>query len=206
MNVDIAALRAKQLRRGARPRIEQTGVFAKPKRTTLSVTGKLGREPSLAALKDGLVKIGANELPLTFALAQKPMKVHLGKTTLDLAKLRELLPPDKPALSGKLAVDGFDRAKGFGESGKHGLAGGRELNPSAVSREQPLPCRFLKLPDALAHCAWCKRKLMSRLFHLSNARHSDKSVQQCEAPDHEKSLAQLNSTAKSIACGSLVSA
>jgi uncharacterized protein involved in outer membrane biogenesis len=89
-------------------RIEQTGVFAKPKRTTLSVTGKLGREPSLAALKDGLVKIGANELPLTFALAQKPMKLHLGKTTLDLANLRELLPPDKPALSGKLAVDGFD--------------------------------------------------------------------------------------------------
>jgi uncharacterized protein involved in outer membrane biogenesis len=89
-------------------RIEQTGVFAKPKRTTLSVTGKLGREPSLAALKDGLVKIGANELPFTFALAQKPMKVHLGKTTLDLAKLRELLPPDKPALSGKLAVEGFD--------------------------------------------------------------------------------------------------
>ena len=89
-------------------RIEQTGVFAKPKRTTLSVTGKLGREPSLAALKDGLVKIGANELPLTFALGQKPMKLHLGKTTLDLANLRELLPPDKPALSGKLAVDGFD--------------------------------------------------------------------------------------------------
>ena len=89
-------------------RIEQTGVFAKPKRTTLSVTGKLGREPSLAALKDALVKIGANELPLTLSLAQKPMKVHLGKTTLDLAKLRELLPPDKPALSGKLAVEGFD--------------------------------------------------------------------------------------------------
>ena len=89
-------------------RIEQTGVFAKPKRTTLSVTGKLGREPSLAALKDALVKIGSNELPLTLALAQKPMKVHLGKTTLDLAKLRELLPPDKPALSGKLAVEGFD--------------------------------------------------------------------------------------------------
>ena len=27
---------------------------------------------------------------------------------MDLAKLRELLPPDKPALSGKLAVEGFD--------------------------------------------------------------------------------------------------
>ena len=89
-------------------RIEQNGVFAKPKRTTLSVTGKLGREPSLAALKDGLVKIGSNELPLTFALAQKPMRVRLGKTTLDLANLRELLPPDKPPLKGKLAVDGFD--------------------------------------------------------------------------------------------------
>ena len=89
-------------------RIEQNGVFAKPKRTTLSVTGKLGRDPSLAALKDGLVKIGSNELPLTFALAQKPMKLHLGKTTLDLANLRELLPPDKPPIKGKLAVDGFD--------------------------------------------------------------------------------------------------
>ena len=60
-------------------RIEKTGVFAKPKRTTLSVTGKLGREPSLAALSEALVKIGANELPLGLELDQKPMKVHLRK-------------------------------------------------------------------------------------------------------------------------------
>jgi AsmA protein len=89
-------------------RVEQTGVFAKPKRTTLSVTGKLGKEASPAALREALVKIGQNELPLTLDLAKQPIKVHLGKTTLDLAKLRELLPPDKPALSGKLAVQGFD--------------------------------------------------------------------------------------------------
>jgi len=89
-------------------RVEQTGVFAKPKRTTLSVTGKLGKEASLAALREALVKIGANELPLTLELAKQPMQVRLGKTTLDLAKLRELLPPDKPPLSGKVAVQGFD--------------------------------------------------------------------------------------------------
>jgi hypothetical protein len=89
-------------------RVEQTGVFAKPKRTTLSVTGKLGKEASIAALRDALVKIGANELPLTLDLAKQPLQVHLGKTTLDLAKLRELLPPDKPPLSGKVAVQGFD--------------------------------------------------------------------------------------------------
>jgi AsmA protein len=89
-------------------RVEQNGMFAKPKRTTLSVTGKLGKEPSLAALREALVKIGQNELPLTLELAKQPMKVHLGKTTLDLAKLRELLPPDKPSLSGHLAVQGFD--------------------------------------------------------------------------------------------------
>jgi AsmA protein len=89
-------------------RVEQNGLFAKPKRTTLSVTGKLGKEASPAALRDALVKIGQNELPLTLDLAAKPMKVHLGKTTLDLAKLRELLPPDKPALAGRLAVQGFD--------------------------------------------------------------------------------------------------
>ncbi|MFI5317047.1 MAG: AsmA family protein [Myxococcota bacterium] len=89
-------------------RVEQAGVFAKPKRTTLSVTGKLGKEPSLAALREALVKIGQNELPLSLELAKQPMKAHLGKTTLDLAKLRELLPPDKPALSGRLAVQGFD--------------------------------------------------------------------------------------------------
>jgi len=89
-------------------RVEQSGVFAKPKRTALSVTGKLGKEPSAAALRDALVKIGQNELPLTLELAKKPMKVHLGKTTLDLAKLRELLPPDKPPLAGRVAVEGFD--------------------------------------------------------------------------------------------------
>jgi AsmA protein len=89
-------------------RVEQKDVFAKPKRTTLSVTGKLGKEASLAALREALVKIGQNELPLTLDLVKQPMKVHLGKTTLDLAKLRELLPPDKPALSGRLAVQGFD--------------------------------------------------------------------------------------------------
>jgi hypothetical protein len=89
-------------------RVEQTGVFAKPKRTTLSVTGKLGKEASPAALREALVKIGQNELPLTLELAKKPMKVHLGKTTLDLAKLRELLPPDKPPLGGRVKVEGFD--------------------------------------------------------------------------------------------------
>src|SRR5262249_50288791 len=31
-----------------------------------------------------------------------------GKTTLDLAKLRELLPPDKPPLGGRVQVEGFD--------------------------------------------------------------------------------------------------
>jgi hypothetical protein len=89
-------------------RVEQTGVFAKPKRTTLSVTGKLGKEASLAALREALVKIGQNELPLTLELAKQPMKVHLGKTSLDLAKLHELMPPEKPSLAGKLAVSGFD--------------------------------------------------------------------------------------------------
>ncbi len=89
-------------------RVEQKDLFAKPKRTTLSVTGKLGKEASLAALREALVKIGQNELPLTLELAKQPLKVHLGKTTLDLAKLRELLPPDKPALSGRLVVQGFD--------------------------------------------------------------------------------------------------
>jgi len=89
-------------------RVEQTGLFAKPKHTTLSVTGKLGKEPSLAALREALVKIGANELPLTLALAKQPMRVHLNRTSLDLAKLRELMPPDKPPLAGRVNVDGFD--------------------------------------------------------------------------------------------------
>jgi len=89
-------------------RVEQTGLFAKPKHTTLSVTGKLGKDPSLAALREALVKIGANELPLTLALAKQPMRVHVGKTSLDLGKLRELLPPDKPPLAGRVNVDGFD--------------------------------------------------------------------------------------------------
>jgi len=89
-------------------RVEQTGVFAKPKRTTLSVTGKLGKEASPAALREALVKIGQNELPLTLDLAKKPMVVHLSKTTLDLAKLHELLPPDKPPLGGRVQIQGFD--------------------------------------------------------------------------------------------------
>ena len=89
-------------------RVEQSGLFAKPKHTPLSVTGKLGKDPSLAALREALVKIGANELPLTLALAKQPMRVHVGKTSLDLAKLRELLPPDKPPLAGRVNVDGFD--------------------------------------------------------------------------------------------------
>jgi len=89
-------------------RVEQSGVFAKPKHTTLSITGKLGKDPSLAAVREALVKIGANEIPLTLALAKQPMRVHVGKTSLDLAKLRELMPPDKPPLAGRVNVDGFD--------------------------------------------------------------------------------------------------
>jgi hypothetical protein len=52
--------------------------------------------------------------------------------------------------------------------------------------------RFLKLPDALTDCAWGERKLMSRLLHLSGARHRDERLQQCKASDHGASLGQLN--------------
>jgi hypothetical protein len=89
-------------------RVEKTGVFAKPKGTPLSVTGKLGPESNLAALRDALVKIGRNELPLGLELARKPMRVQVKKSTLDLAALRELLPPEKPPLSGSVAIEGLD--------------------------------------------------------------------------------------------------
>jgi hypothetical protein len=51
---------------------------------------------------------------------------------------------------------------------------------------------FLKLPDALTDCAWRERKFMSRLLHLSGARHRDERLQQGKASDHDSSLAQLN--------------
>jgi uncharacterized protein involved in outer membrane biogenesis len=89
-------------------RVEKKDVFAKPKGTPLSVTGKLGPESDRGALRDALVKIGRNEVPLGLELGKKPMRVRLEKSTLDLAAFRELLPPDKPPLSGTVAVDGLD--------------------------------------------------------------------------------------------------
>lgn len=86
-------------------RVEKKNVFAKPKGTPFSVTGKLGPESDLAALRDALVKVGRNEVPLAFELARKPMRVQIKKSTLDLAALHELLPAEQPALGGTVAID-----------------------------------------------------------------------------------------------------
>ncbi len=89
-------------------RVEKTGVFAKPKRTPLSVTGTLGRQPDLSALQDALVKFGANVIPLSLELGRKPMHVHVKKSLLDLARFRELLTPESPSLAGIIHVDALD--------------------------------------------------------------------------------------------------
>jgi uncharacterized protein involved in outer membrane biogenesis len=89
-------------------RVEKTGVFAKPKRTPLSVTGTLGTEPNLSAVRDTLVKFGANVIPLSLELGRSPMHVHVKKSLLDLGKLRELLTPDRPPLAGIIHVDALD--------------------------------------------------------------------------------------------------
>jgi hypothetical protein len=89
-------------------RVEKTGVFAKPKRTPLSVTGTLGSEPNLSAVRDTLVKFGANVIPLSLELGRTPMHVHVKKSLLDLGRLRELLTPDRPPLAGIIHVDALD--------------------------------------------------------------------------------------------------
>lgn len=89
-------------------RVEKTGVFAKPKRTPLSVTGTLGSEPNLSAVRDTLVKFGANVIPLSLELGRSPMHVHVKKSLLDLGRLRELLTPDRPPLAGVIHVDALD--------------------------------------------------------------------------------------------------
>ncbi len=89
-------------------RVEKTGLFAKPKRTPLSVTGTLGREPNLSAVREALVKIGTNVIPLGLELEKRPMLVHVRRSAIDLASLRELLPPDRPPLAGRLHVEGLD--------------------------------------------------------------------------------------------------
>jgi hypothetical protein len=89
-------------------RVEKTGVFAKPKRTPLSVTGTLGREPNLSAVREALVKIGTNVIPLGLELERRPMHVQVRRSAIDLAALRELLPPDRPPLSGRFHVDALD--------------------------------------------------------------------------------------------------
>ena len=89
-------------------RVEQTGLFAKPKRTPLSVTGALGSKPDLSAVREALVKIGTNVIPLGLELDRKPMLVHVRTSAIDLASLRELLPPDRPSLSGRFHVEALD--------------------------------------------------------------------------------------------------
>ncbi|MEX2208713.1 MAG: AsmA family protein [Myxococcota bacterium] len=89
-------------------RVEKTGLFAKPKRTPLSVTGTLGKEPDLSAVREALVKIGTNVIPLGLELERRPMRVHVRRSAIDLASLRELLPPDRPPLAGRFHVDGLD--------------------------------------------------------------------------------------------------
>ena len=89
-------------------RVEKTGVFAKPKRTPLSVTGALGDEPNLSSVREALVKIGTNVIPLGLELAKRPRHVLVRRSAIDLASLRELLPPDRPSLAGHFHVESLD--------------------------------------------------------------------------------------------------
>ena len=89
-------------------RVEKTGLFAKPKRTPLSVTGTLGSEPNLSAVREALVKIGTNVIPLGLELERRPILVHVRRSAIDLASLRGLLPPDRPPLSGRFHVEALD--------------------------------------------------------------------------------------------------
>jgi len=54
------------------------------------------------------VKIGTNVIPLGLELDRKPIVVHVRQSAIDLASLRELLPPDRPSLSGRFHVEGLD--------------------------------------------------------------------------------------------------
>ena len=75
-------------------RVEKTGVFAKPKRTPLSVTGTLGMQPDLSALHGALVKFGANVIPLALDLGRRPMHVHVQEVAARSGALPRA--PDRP--------------------------------------------------------------------------------------------------------------
>jgi len=89
-------------------RVEKTGVFAKPKRTPFSITGTLGRELDLSTVHEALLKIGTNVIPLRLELGKTPRHVQVRQLALDLAALRELLPPDRPPVSGRFHVEALD--------------------------------------------------------------------------------------------------
>jgi hypothetical protein len=59
-------------------------------------------------VREALVKIGSNVIPLGLELDRSPMHVQVRRSALDLAALRELLPPDRPPLAGRFHVETLD--------------------------------------------------------------------------------------------------
>lgn len=77
----------------------------KPAGEPLLLSGPLKGELSLSALREAVVRSGANELRLELELAEAPLQLTVATPGLDLASFGSWLGPDTPQLSGRVALD-----------------------------------------------------------------------------------------------------
>jgi hypothetical protein len=75
----------------------------KPAGEKLAMTGKLGREPSAAALQSIVLQLGPNQIPVTPKLAEK--RLEIGACSIDLAPLAKWVDTKGTGISGTVKLE-----------------------------------------------------------------------------------------------------
>ena len=89
-----------------RSRVDVGEALRKPAGLKATISGELGSQPSLAALRNALVTLGTNQIPLEFDLDKQPLVVRIEPTTLELTPLAELMRSDElPQVGGQVVLE-----------------------------------------------------------------------------------------------------
>ena len=88
-------------------RVVVPGVLQKPAGGKLALSGALGSQPSLAALRDAVLAVGSAEIPLRFELAGTPQRIEVGKTEIDLASFKDWLQATPGPIAGRIRSEGL---------------------------------------------------------------------------------------------------
>ncbi|MFQ5513531.1 MAG: AsmA-like C-terminal region-containing protein [Myxococcota bacterium] len=88
-----------------RSELDVAGSLHKPKGVELALSGTLGSQADLSALRDVLIELGPNRLPLELALSEPTPRVTVAPARLELAPLAGLVRDGVEGLGGEVVLE-----------------------------------------------------------------------------------------------------